>query len=184
MWIKIYFNKIKIFFIFYLLINNDNNNIIINNVNNNIENLSNKSIFLPGEIIPINCTFFDKNEYINKFSINNVNTTFSVNNYDNNNNLNNNNFNHNNFNNNCNNFNNNFNNLNNNNFNQNINENPENINNIMNEKINERNNSNISQQIQYLKSLYDLNQIPDIKIEEAIKKANGNLDEVIKYLFP
>ena len=71
--------------------NNENKcfeNIIINNVNNNIENLSNKSIFLPGEIIPINCTFFDKNEYINKFSINNVNTTFSVNNYDNNNNLN------------------------------------------------------------------------------------------------
>ena len=70
--------------------NNENKcfeNIIINNDNNNI-NLNNQSIFLPGEIIPINCTFFDKNEYINKFSINNVNTTFSVNNYDNNNNLN------------------------------------------------------------------------------------------------
>ena len=66
--------------------NNENNcfeNVIINNNDNNIQNLS----FLPGEIIPINCTFINKNECSN--NINNMNTTFSINNIENNNNNNN-----------------------------------------------------------------------------------------------
>ena len=68
--------------------NNENNcfeNVVINN-DNNIENLARKqSIFLPGEIVPINCTFYDKNENNNSLAINNVNTTFSINNCENNN---------------------------------------------------------------------------------------------------
>ena len=68
--------------------NNENNcfeNVVINN-DNNIENLARKqSIFLPGEIVPINCTFYDKNENSNSLAINNVNTTFSINNCESNN---------------------------------------------------------------------------------------------------
>ena len=41
----------------------------------------------------------------------------------------------------------------------------------------------MSQKIQYLKNIYDLKSIPDYKIEEAIKKSNGNLEETINYLF-
>ena len=160
-----------------------------NSVENNtsssiIEVIGNMKDSVLGGIKSISDFFTGENNVINNNDLNNNFNNNFINNYNNNNNLNNNNFNHNNFNNNYNNFNNTFNNINNNNFNQKINENPEIINNIMNEKINERNNSNISQQIKYLKSLYDLSQIPDIKIEEAIKKANGNLDEVTTYLFP
>ena len=56
----------------------------------------------------------------------------------------------------------------------------ENHNNINN---NIENKNNMSQKIQYLKNIYDLKSIPDYKIEEAIKKSNGNLEETINYLF-